>query len=155
MAISGHISEEATNYFGHLSSEQLRACSNIPSDELTGRPYRSHPEQCFCGFIHSYSKSLEQFVFWLTREKTCVFLSALIRPDFIEHVTFRFCKRDLKTSGKSAKLDAPNYFNLLARADCELWWFVNLTVWHFWHLKSCTTNSNKDSDWLIATCFLK
>ncbi|RMX56752.1 hypothetical protein pdam_00025287 [Pocillopora damicornis] len=62
MAISGHRSEASlTNYIGHPSSEQLRACSDILSDELSRRPHQSH------------QPSLEQFVFYWSCEKKLVY----------------------------------------------------------------------------------
>ena len=44
-------------------------------------------------FIHKKTR-LEQFVFSLSCEKTCVFLWATIRPNFTEHFTFRSYIRD-------------------------------------------------------------
>ena len=43
MAISGHSSEASLrNYMGRPSNEQLRAYSDILSDELSRRPHQSH-----------------------------------------------------------------------------------------------------------------
>ena len=44
MAISSHRSEVGRIYYiGRASSEQLRACSDILSDALSGRPHHSRP----------------------------------------------------------------------------------------------------------------
>ena len=48
----------------------------------------------WCPFIRK--TRLEQFVYYLSCEKTCVFLWATIRPDFTEHFTSTFCIRDWK-----------------------------------------------------------
>ncbi|RMX61281.1 hypothetical protein pdam_00007362 [Pocillopora damicornis] len=43
MAISGHRSQvRLRNYIGRTAREQLRACSDILSDPLIGRPHQSY-----------------------------------------------------------------------------------------------------------------
>ena len=85
MALSGHRSEASLrNYIGRPSSEQLRACSDIISDELSRRPDQSHQPSAtaqssraiFLTVIRSLNTRLEQFVFYWSCEKNLlVFMS--------------------------------------------------------------------------------
>ena len=91
---------------------------------------RCHPERSSCsgefGCRSLMKKTrLEQFVFYLLCEKTCVFLSATIRLKFTEHFNFRFWIRNQKPSSKSIKFDLPNYLS------CRRFKRVRLTLLPF------------------------
>ncbi|RMX36774.1 hypothetical protein pdam_00008966 [Pocillopora damicornis] len=54
MAISGHRSEASLrNYIGRSSSKQLRACSDVLSDALSGRPHQSPTPTSLRNFMSS------------------------------------------------------------------------------------------------------
>ena len=126
MAIFGHCSKaNLRKYISRPSSEKIRACSDILSDALSGRPHQSLQPSVTAlssraifmfrwirlSFIQK-ALALNSLFSILSCEKTRVFLWAIIRLKFTEHFTSRFCIRDLKTSGKSVKFDLPNYFSL-------------------------------------------
>ena len=166
---SSEIASEASfrNYIDRPSCEQLRTCSDVLSDVLSGEGHISHCdrvlrlcnlEQSSCSGefgCRSFVKTrFEQFVFYLSSEKTCAFLYATIRPDFTEHSPARI-------SGKSVRFDLPNYSSLKAIAKCELWWILNfdgltfLTALVLYSQSDYLNHSNRDSDWLIVACFMR
>ena len=108
---SSEIASEASlrNYIDRPLSEQLRACSDVLTDELSGEGHVSHcnrvlrlchPEQSSCSGefgCRSFVKLALSSLFTICHvKKTCVFLWATIRPDFTEHFTSTFCIRDWK-----------------------------------------------------------
>ena len=132
-AASSEVANKASfrNYIDRPSCEQLRACSDVLSDALSGEGHISHCDRvlrlcnlekssCSGEFgCRSFVKTgFEQFVFYLSSEKTCAFLYATIRPDFTEHFTSTFFIK--KTSSKSVRFDLPNYSSLKAIAKCDL-----------------------------------
>ena len=106
MALYGHrIEASLRNYIGHPSSEQLRAYSDIISDELSRRPHQSHQPSAtaqssraiFLTVIRSLNTRLEQFVFyWSCEKKLACFYERSVGPDFTEHFTFRLCMKTNK-----------------------------------------------------------
>ena len=82
------------NYIYRSSSRQLRACSDVLSDALSGEGHISHCNQVFCK---------PQF--------GRILLNISPPPSVL----------DLKTSGKSVRFDLPNYLSLITIAtECEL-----------------------------------
>ena len=81
---SSEIASEASlrNYIDRPSREHLKACSDVLSDVMSGDGHISHcngsviPSNLHVpvnsSFIHKIR--LEQFVYYLSCEKTCVFL---------------------------------------------------------------------------------
>ena len=108
MVVSSEFASEASlrNYIDCPSGEQLRACSDVLSDALSGEGHISycnqvlqlcHPQQSSCSSVfgcRSFIKLALSSLFTMSCEKTLVFLSATIRPDFTEHFTSTFCIRD-------------------------------------------------------------
>ena len=154
------------------SCEQLRACSDVLSDALSGEGHISHCDRvlrlcnlekssCSGEFgCRSFVKTrFEQFVFYLSSEKTCAFLYATIRPDFTEHFTCTFFIK--KTSSKSVRFDLPNYSSLKAIAKCDLWWILNfdgltfLTALVLFSQSDYLNYYKKDFDWFIVACFMR
>ena len=104
LAISSHRNEASLrNYIGCPSNEELRACSDILSGALSGRPHQSE-QPSFTAlssraiFIHFSCKFVCRLVikqthwevcFLIVMQKNLRVLWATIRRDFIEHFTFR------------------------------------------------------------------
>ena len=65
------------NYIGRPSSEKIRACSDILSDELRGKPHQSLQPSFRAlssrAIFMFPVNSVEKFVFDLSCEKTCMF----------------------------------------------------------------------------------
>ena len=104
----------------HTNHDGIRFSASLISRVLR----RCHPEQssCSCKFGCRSFTSLEQFLFWLSCVKTCVFLLVTTRLDFTEYFTFRFCV-ETETPQANVKFDLPKYFSLWTIVDCERWWF--------------------------------
>ena len=95
--------ESLRNYIGRPSSEQVKACSDILSDAMSGRPRRSQQRSItalslqaifmFLWIRLSFILNTQALCSLFSKchgKKTCAFLWATIRPDFTEHFTFRF-----------------------------------------------------------------
>ena len=175
MAISGHCSKASLrNYIGRPSSEKIRACSDILSDALSGKSHQSLQPSFAAVSSRAISMfrwirlsliqktvALNNLFSTLSCEKIRVFLWAIIRLKFTEHFTLRFCRRDLKTSGKMLISTCRAILVCKTIAECELWWFLNfdglvfLTPVDLYSQSDYLDHSNKDSDWLIVACFMR
>ena len=134
MAISGHRFEASLrNYIGRPSSEQLKTCSDIISDVLSGRPHQSLQRS----FKALSSRAIFMFrwfrllfthkthalsnMFPRCHVKKLAFLWVTVWPDFSGHFTFRLETK--KLPAKSVSFDLPNYLSLWIIAEYDLWWF--------------------------------
>ena len=134
MAISDHRSKASLrNYISPSSSEQLRACSDILSDALSGWPHQSQQLSLTAlssrvifmflrisrlSFIHK-THALSS-LFSNCHEKK---LAGFYEPQF-GRISLNISLSDsvlkLETFGESVKFDLPKYFRLWTIADCEL-----------------------------------
>ena len=148
MAISGHRNEASLrNYIGRPSSEKIRAYSDILSNALSGKSHQSLQPSFAAlssraifmfrwirlSFIQK-TLALNSLFSTLSCEKIRVFLWAIIRLKFTEHFILRFCRRELKTSGKmlTSTCRAILVCKLLQNVNFDGFW--TLMVWHFWQL---------------------
>ena len=152
MAISGHRSEASLrNYNARPSSEQLRACSDILSSALSGRPQQSQqprfPDAVTSSnllvpmnstVVHSRNTA-QQFVKYQPQA-----LSSLFSNCHVNNV-------QVFMSHNSAGFHWTIYFSILfldwkttrtrwTISGFELWWFANFDGLTFWQLSSYSTN---------------
>ena len=144
MAISGHRSQVSLrNYISRPSREQLRACSDILSDALSGRPQQSlQPgftvlsslaifmfRKIWLSFIHKTQAWMVCFLIVVKK------LACFYEPDFTEHFTFRFSIRDWKAQAK--ELNSTRWtprFVSYRRMWTLMVFFLTLMVWRFLQL---------------------
>ena len=136
MAISGHRCEaNLWNYIGSPSNEQIRACSDILSDRLSGRPHQQSQRPCFTAL-----SSRASFMFqWIrlsfihkTQALSSLFFSIVVKKNlacFYEPLFSRISRNislsdsvqeTKKTLCKSVKFELPNSISV-----CKLFQFVN------------------------------
>ena len=125
---SSEIASEASfrNYIDRPSKEQLRACSDVLSDALSGEGHISHcnrvlrlchPEKYSCSgefgcrsFVKLASSSL--FTICHVKKLACFCEPQFGRISLNTDFTFRSCIVDQSTSGKNVRFDLPNYSSL-------------------------------------------
>ena len=151
MAISGHRCEaNLWNYIGSPSNEQIRACSDILSDRLSGRPHQQSQRPCFTAlssrasfmfqwirlsFIHK-TQALSSLFFQLSWKKIWLVFMSHYSAEF--HGTFRFqilYKKLRKLYAKELNSSCRTVFQFVNYSS--LW---TLTVWIFWQLQFHSTN---------------
>ena len=74
----------------------------------------------------------EQFVFYLSSEKTCAFLYATIRPDFTEHFTCTFFIKKRQAKVLDSTCQTIQVWKQLQNVNFDGFW--TFMVWHFWQL---------------------
>ena len=156
------------NYIGRPSSEQVKGCSDILSDAMSGRPHRSQQRS-----ITALSLQAILMFLWIrlsfmlnTQALGSLFslchgkkLARFYEPQF-GRISLNISLSDsvfetTKTSGKRFNFDLPNSFNLWTVADRDLWWFVNFDALKFLTALVLCNHSNKNSDWLILACLMR
>ena len=148
MAIFGHRSEASLrNYIGRPSSEKIRACSDILSDALSGRPHQSL--QPSVTVLSSRAISIFWWI-WLsfiheTLASNCLFftchvkkLTCFYEPQF-GRVTLNISLSDSVLETKKLQAEVLNstcrtiqVFKLLQNVNFD--GFRTLMVWHSWQL---------------------
>ena len=143
MAISGHSSEASLrNYIGRPSNEQLRACSNTLSDELSRRPHQSHQPSVtalssraiFRLLLVHKIHALSSFFLLVIWKKTSLLLWAIIWPDSLK-ISLSDSVWRLKNFRQKCQILPYEQFQIVNH--CKLW---TLMVCHFGQLSSCSAN---------------
>ena len=119
MAIFGHSSGASLrNYIGRPSNEQLRACSNILSDELSRRPHQPSVTVLSSRaifrllFVHKIHALSSLFSIGHVKKNQRVFMSDNL-TGFTENFPFRLCMKTEKLQAKASN------FTLRTVSDCE------------------------------------
>ena len=160
MAISGHHSKASLrNYIGRPSSEKIRACSDILSDALSGRPHQSlQPSVTALS-----SRAIFKFR-WIrlsfihkTLALNCLFstchvkeLACFYEPQF-GRVSLNISLSDSVLEIKILQAEVLNYssFLLLQNENFDGLTFLTALVLY------SQSDSNRDSDWLIVARFVR
>ena len=165
MAIFGHRSEASLrNYIGRPSSEKIRACSDILSDALSGRPHQSLQPSV------TALSSRAIFMFrWIrlsfihkTLALKCLFstchvkeLACFYEPQF-GRVSLNISLSDSVLETKRLHAEVLNYssfFFLLQNVNFDGLTFLTALV--LYSQSDYLNHSNRDSDWLIVACFMR
>ena len=165
LAIFGHRNEESLRYYiGRPSSEKIKACSDILSDALSGRPHQSlQPSVTALSsraiFIFRWIRL--SFIYKILA-LDCLFstchvkkLACFYEPQF-GRVSLSISLSDSVLETKRLQAEVLNstcrtvqVFKLLQNVNFDGFW--TLMIWHFWQLLSCTTNQ---IIWTILTGIL-
>ena len=139
----GHSNEASLrNNIGRPSNGQLRACSNILSEELSRRPHQSHQPNVTALssraifrllFVHKIHALSSLFSIGLVK-KTSVFLWAIIWPDSLK-ISLSDSVWRLKNLRQKCQILPYEQFQIVNH--CKLW---TLMVCHFGQLSSCSAN---------------
>ena len=146
---------------GYPLSEQLRVCSYILSNFLSGRPHQSQQlsytalssQATSCSFEFSCCSFIKHtpwaFCFPIVMGKNLHVFMSPIWEDLTKHSTFRFFILYSKLS-KSVEFNLPSYLSQIVNFN-GLTFLTALVVFNQITLLS---HSNKDSDWLTIVCFM-
>ena len=164
MAIFGHRSEASRrNYYGRPSSEKIRACSDILSDALSGRPHQSLQPSV------TALSSRAIFMFrWIrlsfihkTLALNCLFstchvkeLACFYEPQF-GRVSLNISLSDSVLEIKILQAEVLNYSSFLLLQNENFDGLTFLTALVLYSQSDYLNHSNRDSDWLIVACFMR
>ena len=165
MAIFGHCSKaNLRKYISRPSSEKIRACSDILSDELSGRPHQSVQPSV------TALSSRAIFMFrWIrlsfihkTLALNCLFstchvkeLACFYEPQF-GRVSLNISLSDSVLETKRLHAEVLNYssfFFLLQNVNFDGLTFLTALV--LYSQSDYLNHSNRDSDWLVVACFMR
>ena len=164
MAIFGYRSEASLrNYIGRPSSEKIRACSDILSDALSGRPHQSlQPSVTALS-----SRAIFKFR-WIrlsfihkTLALNCLFstchvkeLACFYEPQF-GRVSLNISLSDSVLEIKILQAEVLNYSSFLLLQNENFDGLTFLTALVLYSQSDYLNHSNRDSDWLIVACFMR
>ena len=160
MAIFGHCSKaNLRKYISRPSSEKIRACSDILSDELSGRPHQS--VQPSVTALSSRAIFMFRWIRLSFIHKTlalkCLFstchvkeLACFYEPQF-GRVSLNISLSDSVLETKRLHAEVLNYssFLLLQNVNFDGLTFLTALVLY------SQSDSNRDSDWLIVARFVR